>query len=136
MRQRHLAAEITAGEWKFVPEKPVIGLDLGSRGSKGVLIIGEDVFTAFIPTGFFMQETADELIEKLLAGTGLERSDLGYIVSTGYGRISLAFHDVPFEVVTEISCHAMGAHAVHPATRTIIDIGGQDSKAKIGRAHV
>jgi predicted CoA-substrate-specific enzyme activase len=76
-----------------------------------------------------MQETADELIDKLLSRTSLCRSDLAFIVSTGYGRISLAFDDIPFEVVTEISCHAMGGRAVHPTTRTIIDIGGQDSKA-------
>jgi predicted CoA-substrate-specific enzyme activase len=129
MKTLHKALDISDGIWNFAPAKPVIGLDLGSRGSKGVLIIGDEIFTVFIPTGLFMQETADELVEKLLDKTGLERVDLGYIVGTGYGRISLAFDDVPFEVVTEISCHAMGAHSLHPKARTVIDIGGQDSKA-------
>jgi len=129
MSEKKQGSKITGDIWPYVPEKPVVGLDLGSRGAKAVLLTGEDIHTAFIPTGLFMQETADELIEKLLNNTGLKRADLGFIVSTGYGRISLAFSDVPFEVVTEISCHAMGAHAVHPNTRTIIDIGGQDSKA-------
>ena len=115
--------------WKFQWNKPVIGLDLGSRASKGVLLTSEKIYTTLIPTGLYMQETADELIKKLLKIARLKRADIGYIVSTGYGRISLTFSDIPFEVVTEISCHAMGAHALHPSTRTIIDIGGQDSKA-------
>ena len=81
-----------------------------------------------------MQETADELLDRLLLKTHLKRRDIAFIVGTGYGRISLAYDDLPYQVVTEITCHAMGAHAVLPRTRTIIDIGGQDSKAiKIDR---
>lgn len=76
-----------------------------------------------------MQKTADELIVRLLRKAGVRRDAVGYIVGTGYGRITLAFKDVPYQIVTEITCHAMGAHAVLPNTRTIIDIGGQDSKA-------
>jgi predicted CoA-substrate-specific enzyme activase len=43
--------------------------------------------------------------------------------------VALRFDDIPSEVVTEISCHAMGAHFLNAGTRTIIDIGGQDCKA-------
>ncbi|MDR1010013.1 MAG: acyl-CoA dehydratase activase [Opitutaceae bacterium] len=120
---------IASGEWTYGPAWPVVGLDIGSRGSKGVLLVNDEVFTAFIPTGLYMQETADELLRRLLEETGLQRSDTAFIVGTGYGRISLKYDDIPYQVVTEISCHAMGAHAVLPGTRTIIDIGGQDSKA-------
>ncbi|MDR2844797.1 MAG: acyl-CoA dehydratase activase [Puniceicoccales bacterium] len=115
--------------WNYGAPWPVIGLDIGSRGAKGVLLLNNEVYTAFIPTGLYMQETADELLKQLLAETGLKRADIAYIVGTGYGRISLKYEDIPYQVVTEISCHAMGAHAILPATRTIIDIGGQDSKA-------
>lgn len=115
--------------WKFTWHQPVIGLDIGSRASKGVLLTSDTIHTALVPTGLYMQETADEVIGKLLRLSGTKREEIGYIVSTGYGRISLCFEDILFEVVTEISCHAMGAHALHPTTRTIIDIGGQDSKA-------
>jgi predicted CoA-substrate-specific enzyme activase len=122
--------KLTAGKpWKFTWQKPVVGLDLGSRASKGVVLTADKIYTTLIPTGLYMQETADDLLKKLLRIARLKRSDIGYIVSTGYGRISLSFADIPFEVVTEISCHAMGAHALYPSTRTIIDIGGQDSKA-------
>jgi predicted CoA-substrate-specific enzyme activase len=114
---------------KWAPKAPVIGLDIGSRGSKAVLLTPGDLYAVFIPTGLYMQETADELVGKLLDETGLRRKDIAYIVGTGYGRISLKYEDIPYQVVTEITCHATGAHSLHPRTRTIIDIGGQDSKA-------
>lgn len=115
--------------WRFAPVAPVVGLDIGSRGSKAVLLTPDEIHTAFVATGLYMQETADELLALLLRQVGLDRSDLRYVVGTGYGRISLRFEDVPYQVVTEITCHALGAHVLNPRTRTIIDIGGQDSKA-------
>jgi predicted CoA-substrate-specific enzyme activase len=121
--------------WPHTPRAPVVGLDIGSRGSKGVLLTPDSIFTVFVPTGLYMQETADELLGLLLHEAHLKRRDIGFIVGTGYGRISLAYKDLPYQVVTEITCHAMGAHAVLPTARTIIDIGGQDSKAiRIDRA--
>jgi len=115
--------------WKFTAERPVIGIDIGSSSSKAVLLSKDDIYTVVVPTGLYTQETADELVEALLKQSGFARKDIASLVGTGYGRIALQFDDIPFEVITEIRCHAMGAHVVHPDTRTIIDIGGQDSKA-------
>ena len=56
----------------------------------------------------------------------MKRENISWIVSTGYGRVSIPFAD---ENVTEISCHGRGAHYFNPKVRTILDIGGQDSKA-------
>lgn len=106
-----------------------VGLDVGSRTAKGVLLRGEEILTAITPTGLYMQEMADGLLHELLEKAGLERWQVAYIVGTGYGRISLKFEGILHQVVTEISCHALGAHTLHPKTRTILDIGGQDSKA-------
>ena len=62
----------------------------------------------------------------MLEKAGLKQEDISWIVSTGYGRVSITFAD---ENVTEISCHGKGAHYFNPDVRTILDIGGQDSKA-------
>jgi predicted CoA-substrate-specific enzyme activase len=56
----------------------------------------------------------------------IDGSSIKRIISTGYGRNSLEFAD---KAVTEITCHAVGAHYLNPKVRSVIDIGGQDSKA-------
>jgi predicted CoA-substrate-specific enzyme activase len=106
-----------------------IGLDIGSRTAKGILLAGKQIYTVISPTGFFMQTIAEQLLNELLQKAGIDRPDVSYIVGTGYGRVKLSFDGIPYRDVTEISCHAKGAHYLHPKARTIIDIGGQDSKA-------
>jgi predicted CoA-substrate-specific enzyme activase len=59
---------------------------------------------------------------------GIRANDIPNIVGTGYGRVAMDFGDIDFQPLTEISCHALGAHYLNADTRTIIDIGGQDSK--------
>lgn len=124
-----ISSIIGEATWKFSPSDPVVGFDIGSRGSKGVLLTPDSIYTVFVPTGLYMQETADDLLVRLLRKAGLKRRDIAFVVGTGYGRISLGYSDLPYQVVTEITCHALGAHSLNPRTRTIIDIGGQDSKA-------
>ena len=48
-------------------------------------------------------------------------------VGTGYGRARLPFDEA--QIRSEILCHGLGAHAMFPNTRTVLDIGGQDTKA-------
>lgn len=112
-----------------IPDYTTVGIDIGSRQAKAVLLHKKELYTTLIPTGFFMQECANTLIENLLSQSGLKRSDIDYIVVTGYGRVSLKFDDIRFRPVTEIACHGMGAHYLGDDVKTIIDIGGQDSKA-------
>ncbi len=112
-----------------LPQITTIGVDIGSRQAKAALIGGGSVHTAITASGVDSQETADRLVNRLLRQAGVTRDDLGFVVGTGYGRIALSYEDVPTTIVTEISCHAMGAHALNRGTRTIIDIGGQDAKA-------
>lgn len=111
-----------------IPEKTVVGIDIGSRQAKAVLLHGKEFYTALIPTGFVMKQTAEELLGILLSESGLKREDIEYIVVTGYGRVNLSFKDVPYRPVTEIACHGRGAHFLGENIHTIIDIGGQDSK--------
>lgn len=127
--------EVVEKEYVKNLDKTVIGIDIGSRSGKAVLIHQGQLYTALTSTGIRMQETADVLLKELFAQSGIGLSDVEYIVGTGYGRISFHYVDVPYDMVTEISCHAMGAHYLNKNTRTIIDIGGQDSKAiKVERA--
>ena len=79
-----------------------------------------------VRTGAKSGESAERILAEILERAGLKREDISLIVSTGYGRVSIPFAD---ENVTEISCHGRGAHYFNPDVRTILDIGGQDSKA-------
>ena len=49
-----------------------------------------------------------------------------YLVGTGYGRVTLPFSKE--HIRSEILCHGLGAHLMYPHTRTVLDIGGQDTK--------
>jgi predicted CoA-substrate-specific enzyme activase len=66
------------------------------------------------------------VLEAVTGETGLGREDMAAVVATGYGRYAVEFAD---KQVSEISCHAKGAHYLFPAARTVLDIGGQDAKA-------
>jgi len=110
----------------------VAGIDIGAATAKAAIISdGEILSDVVIPTGHSIAVAANEVLEMALKKAGCWRedfdykADFDYVLSTGYGR-----HGVPFadKAVTEIICHAKGAHYLLPETRTIIDIGGQDSK--------
>jgi bzd-type benzoyl-CoA reductase Q subunit len=104
------------------------GVDIGSVGSKAaVLVDGELYACAAMRTGGVSEATAAKVIDWALDGTGLEIGKLHYIVGTGYGRVNVPFAK---RTITEIACHARGAHYIYgPTVRTVLDIGGQDCKA-------
>lgn len=103
------------------------GLDIGSTTSKCVIINeNEEILTYKIIDTLFDREKSGEIVFGMgLEEAGLKKEDITYIVSTGYGRRSLSFTD---DVVPEIIAHGKGTIKLYPGTRTIIDIGGQDSK--------
>ncbi|ADY55351.1 CoA-substrate-specific enzyme activase [Syntrophobotulus glycolicus DSM 8271] len=103
------------------------GVDVGSLGTKAVILVdGEIAGSTIIRTGINTEENGNKGLDEALAKAGLKREDLKYVVATGYGRISAPYAN---KTVTEITCHAKGAHYIHPQTKTIIDMGGQDCKA-------
>ncbi len=106
----------------------VLGIDSGSTSTNAVIMDQDRTIKAFsvVRTGAKSGESADRVLKDVLEKAGLSREDIAWIVSTGYGRVSIPFAD---ENVTEISCHGKGAHYFNPKIRTILDIGGQDSKA-------
>lgn len=104
------------------------GIDAGSRTIKVVLLDSEAmniIAKGVMDQGVAQQQRAQELFEKLLAETNLKRKQVGRIIATGYGRNIIELADT---TVTEITCHAVGVHHLLPNARTVIDIGGQDSK--------
>lgn len=106
----------------------VMGIDSGSTSTNAV-IMDQDrniIASSVIRTGAKSGESAQRVLMEVLEKAGCTREDISWIVSTGYGRVSIPFAD---ENVTEISCHGKGAHYFNPRVRTILDIGGQDSKA-------
>ena len=106
----------------------VLGIDSGSTSTNAVLLDDEKKIRAFavVRTGAKSNDSADKILEQVLEAVGIKQEDLSCICATGYGRVSIPFADTN---VTEISCHGKGAHYLNPAVRTILDIGGQDSKA-------
>lgn len=103
------------------------GVDIGSVTAKTVILKGCVIAgRSTIPTTVSSEKSGLAALEKALEDGGLSRSDLKYIVATGYGRIAAPYAN---KTVTEITCHARGANHLNPMTRTIIDMGGQDCKA-------
>ncbi len=108
----------------------VAGCDVGSTTGKAVVmdenlkVLGSSV----TPSTFDPEKTSREALTAALKSVdGINAlEDLDYIVGTGYGRIEVPFAN---DNVSEITCHAIGAHHLDPAIRTVIDIGGQDCKA-------
>jgi predicted CoA-substrate-specific enzyme activase len=104
----------------------VAGVDIGAVATK-VVIQAEGRVLAFhlLPSGYDGNGAARRALRMTLEEAHLARGDLDYIVSTGYGR--RVFTEAN-KTVTEITAHAEGAKSLCPDARTIVDIGGQDSK--------
>lgn len=106
----------------------VMGVDSGST-STNIIILDKDkniLSKVIVKTGARSMDSANKAYEMALEEANLKKEDITLIIGTGYGRYNIPFVD---ENVTEITCHGKGAHFINKDVRTIIDIGGQDSKA-------
>ncbi len=103
----------------------VIGVDIGSVATKGILISDGTQYKNMLPTGWSPREASETVIEQLLRSSGIKRQQVAKVFGTGYGRVAFEQAD---KTITEIKCHARGIAELLPKVRTIIDIGGQDSK--------
>ncbi len=105
----------------------VAGVDIGSTTAKCILIEnGEIVGKSLAPVGVELVKDAERALSQALTESGRERREVTVVTGTGYGRFKVAFGQF---TVTEIGCHAKGAHFLFPGTRVVLDIGGQDTKA-------
>jgi predicted CoA-substrate-specific enzyme activase len=106
-----------------------LGVDIGSITAKAVLLQSDTksvIAWKLMPTGYDTKETANILVAELLQENKLNMTDIDYTISTGYSRKNVDFST---QQITEISCQAKGMHFLFPSVHTVIDIGGQDSKA-------
>ena len=112
----------TQGEPRYV-----LGVDSGSTSTDAVVMELDGTIVASVigATGAKASRGAAAVIQEVLDQARLTRDDLAMSVATGYGRDAIPNMDV---AITEITCHAAGAHYLAPEARTVIDIGGQDSK--------
>lgn len=113
-------------DWK---EAEIIsaGVDVGSVSSQAVILAdGELYATANMRTGHNSPQSARNVINWAMDGTGITVDNIHYTVGTGYGRAKVPFAQ---KAVTEIACHARGANFMYgPTVRTVMDMGGQDLK--------
>ena len=105
----------------------VIGIDMGSAYSEGIIMAGNEVLGAYeCPSGGDYQGTAEIIGKELITQAGVHPDRIAYTVATGYGSKRVGFAD---EQVTDVSCHARGLFFLHPTVRTAVDIGDLHSKA-------
>jgi predicted CoA-substrate-specific enzyme activase len=105
------------------------GIDIGSLTAEAVIadtrgIVGSEIISV-LPNPV---DSARTVLDKVLSRIGERREQIGYIVSTGYGREKIQAEGLANENISEISCHGYGAYNHNRAVRTVIDIGGQDAK--------
>jgi len=105
----------------------VAGVDIGSTTAKCALLEDDRVVGKSLnPVGVELVKDAERALEAALVDAGRDRREVTVVTGTGYGRFKVTFGQF---TVTEIGCHAKGAHFLFPATRVVLDIGGQDTKA-------
>lgn len=106
----------------------VAGIDIGSITTDALVFDKEKGIAGYtiLQTGADSRKVSEMAVDKVLAEIGKSRSDLEYVISTGCGRKRAT---LAREAITEITCIAKGVNHLFPAARTIVDIGGQDTKA-------
>jgi predicted CoA-substrate-specific enzyme activase len=104
------------------------GVDVGSTQTKAVIIDESRAIVgrALIDTGANVVAAAEKAFADALESARIPEPEVEYIIGTGYGRYRVTFGNMQ---VTEISCHGRGAVQMFPGTRTVVDMGGQDTKA-------
>lgn len=102
------------------------GIDIGSTTSKCIVMEnGERIVSSSLLQGGIGTRSPAQAVKQALEAAGIRREDLSAVAATGYGRNR--YEDADYHI-SELSCHAIGAHHTFPSVRTIIDIGGQDAK--------
>jgi predicted CoA-substrate-specific enzyme activase len=105
----------------------IVGIDVGAKNVKAVLLEGKDVKSRSIQTiGLNTQDAIEKGMEEVLSSGGIKREDVARIVATGTGRKEVKFADAE---LTEVGAAAKGTHHLLSSTRTVIDVGAEEGRA-------
>jgi (R)-2-hydroxyacyl-CoA dehydratese activating ATPase len=104
------------------------GVDVGSSYAKAVVVAADGTILgrAMEATGFKLAQAAERALAGALEAAGVTRADVGYVVTTGFGRHQTTICDV---AVTDLTAAGRGAMHLFPGTRTVLDVGGHTMKA-------
>lgn len=104
------------------------GVDVGSTQTKAVVVDEDGIIVgrSLLATGANVVQAAQRAFQQALKSGDIHEEDVGFVIGTGYGRYRVEFGDTQ---ITEIVCHARGAAHMFPDTETVLDMGGQDTKA-------
>ena len=104
-----------------------LGIDIGSTASKCVMLAdGKEIVAKSLISVGAGTSGPQRAIDEVLESAGKKREEMAFVLATGYGRNSLM--NFAYKQMSELSCHAKGAHFLFPKVHTVIDIGGQDVK--------
>jgi predicted CoA-substrate-specific enzyme activase len=108
----------------------IAGIDVGARTTHAVVIGGRGIVVGrgAATSGAFFTQAVDQALALALEDAAIVRDDLEYVASTGYGRSQVPFRDIQ---ITEMTCHGVGALALYPRTRTVMDIGAQNTRVVV-----
>lgn len=104
------------------------GIDVGGATTKAVVFCGDGriLGTGITKTGADIEKAARAAYSEALAAAGTSESEVSYLAATGYGRSAVSFRDGQ---MTELTAHAQGAFFLFPGTRSILDVGSQNTRA-------
>ncbi len=105
----------------------VVGIDVGARSTRALVLAGDKSVQAraACPSGAFFTQAAEKMFEEAIGRAGIRREDVAYVATTGYGRALVSFRDLQ---VTEMTSHGIGALHLFPGTRTVLDMGAQNTR--------
>jgi predicted CoA-substrate-specific enzyme activase len=111
----------------MIDRKIILGIDIGSITAKAVIVdSGKLLSWVVLPAGSDIRSAARLAADQAISKAGIKKEDIVYTAATGYGAANAEAAD---ETVSDITAHGLGAHYFFPAVRTVVDIGGQFSRA-------
>ena len=103
-----------------------VGIDVGAKNVKVMVLRDNEIIAkGKALSGFEAKENATKLFNEVIAEAGIDRDQINWITSTGSGRKEI---DYASKIVTDVTAATKGAQALHPAVRTVIDVGAEEGR--------